>query len=168
VRAVGLVLVAALAGCVDRGQRPDEAGSAAYSALGQLPSVGPTPFRPGELRGKVVLVNFFATWCFPCIAELPVLQKAQRDHQSQGFTVVMVGMDLEGEKMIAPFAAEYALPYPVLVADERLRAGETLFGTVRALPTNFLFDREGKIVVAYAGVASPENLLELVAREVRR
>ncbi len=130
--------------------------------------MGPAPFDPRTLRGKVVLVSFFATWCFPCLAELPVLEKLQREHAQKGFTVVMVGMDLEGAKVLRPFAEEYALPYPMLVADDWLRSGQSAFGQVRALPTVVLFNRDGEVVIAYQGVAAPAKLLSLVDREVAR
>lgn len=116
----------------------------------------------------MVLASFFATWCFPCIAELPVLEKLQRTHEAQGFTVVLVGLDLEGATVIAPFADHYALPFPVLVADEQLRAGLAPFGRVTALPTSFLFDRDGRLVFAYQGVAAAEDLMRVVATAVKR
>ena len=116
----------------------------------------------GRLQGKVVLVDFFATWCFPCIAELPLLERLQRENEAFGFTIVAVGMDLEGRKVLRPFVESYALPYPVMIASDELRAGTSVFGPVRALPTYFLFDRQGQLLVAYQGVADPAKLLKLV------
>jgi thiol-disulfide isomerase/thioredoxin len=138
-----------------------------YSAL-NLPRASQGSFRPGELRGKVVLVSFFATWCFPCLADLPVLEKLKREHGSQGFEVVAVGMDLEGAKVLEPFADQYQLPFPVLVADEPIRSGESPFGRISALPTSMLFERVGTLLFGYQGVASPERLLAVVADAVRR
>jgi thiol-disulfide isomerase/thioredoxin len=141
--------------------------SPALHAL-DLPRVGPTPFQLGDLRGKVVLVSFFATWCFPCLADLPVLEKLQKDYAAKGFTVVAVGLDLEGAKMLGPWAEQYALPFPVLVGDDALRGAETPFGRISALPTIFLFGRDGQVVFAYQGVASPERLIDQVGQAVRR
>ncbi|MHB8876591.1 MAG: TlpA family protein disulfide reductase, partial [Myxococcaceae bacterium] len=59
-----------------------------------------------------------------------------------------------------------ALPFPVLVGSDAMRSGETGFGHIAALPTTFVFDREGKVLLAYQGVASPERLLEVVAKAV--
>ena len=130
-----------------------------------LEPAGPIP--RGRLQGKVVLVAFFATWCFPCIAELPLLERLQRENEAEGFTVVAVGMDLEGRKVLRPFVESYALPYPVLIANDALRAGASVFGPVRALPTYFLLDRHGSVLLAYQGVADPAKLLKRVHDAVR-
>ena len=165
VLAIGAAL--ACAGC-PRAARPDDRQLPAALAALNLPAVGPTPFQPGSLRGKVVLVSFFATWCFPCLADLPVLEKLQKDNAARGFTVVAVGLDLEGAKVLEPWAAQYALPFPVLVGGDELRGGETAFGRIAALPTTFLFGRDGTVLYAYQGVAAPERLLAVVGDAVRR
>lgn len=130
--------------------------------------MGPVPYQADTLPGRVVLVRFFATWCFPCLADLPVLQRLWEERSGQGFTVVLVGMDLEGERVLEPFAERYALPFPVLVADAEIRQGQSPFGTVSALPTSVLFGREGEVLLAYAGVAEPASLLRAVEAAVRR
>lgn len=129
---------------------------------------GTVPFEPWKLEGKVVLVTFLATWCFPCLTELVVLQRLERDHAEQGFANVLVGMDLEGRAVLDPFAEGYRLTSPLLVGDDRLRAGETVFGRIRELPTRVLFARSGDIVVGYSGVSKYEDLERIVASEVSK
>ncbi len=164
---VGWVVAAALlTGCAAKQASPPTE-SPAYGALA-LRSVGPTRFDAASLRGKVLLVEFFATWCFYCVADVPSLIKAQELYGPKGFTVVAVGMDLEGEKVLRPFAESYQLPYPVLVADPVIRSGQSAFGPIKALPTTFLLDREGRALVAYEGVALPKDLFDLVGRAVER
>lgn len=164
-RLAALLLSGLIAAC---GHRPEPAPpDELYRALA-LPAAGGGSLRSDELRGKVVLISFFATWCFPCIADLPVLERLQERHGAEGFTVLMVGMDLEGQAVIAPFAQHYALPFPVVVADAALREGRTPFGRITALPTYVLVDREGKVALAYSGVASPKGLFRAVEGEVRR
>ncbi|MBI3184727.1 MAG: TlpA family protein disulfide reductase [Myxococcales bacterium] len=138
-----------------------------YAAL-DLPAVGPTPHSGGALSGKVVLVNFFATWCFPCLADLPVLTELQSRHSRDGFTVVMVGLDQERERVLAPFAEQFALPFPVLVADQAMRDGQTPFGGVSVLPTSFLLGRDGRLLMAFAGVAAPEDLSRAIRSALAR
>jgi thiol-disulfide isomerase/thioredoxin len=133
-----------------------------------LPSVGPTRHEPATLSGSVVLVNFFATWCFPCVAEIPTLEALQRDYGSQGFRVVAVGMDLEGAKVLAPFADHYGLRYPVLVADERILSGQSAFGPIGALPTSVILDREGRAVAAWQGVAGHEDVAKAIEKALKR
>ena len=80
---------------------------------------------------------------------------------SGDFTVVLVGMDLEGATVLAPFADYYALPFPLLIADEAIRTGESPFGSITQLPTSVLLGKDGAPVAAYLGVA---NLPELTAQ----
>lgn len=142
---------------------PPEEDPARLPALG-LPAVGPEPFTPGQLEGKVVLVSFFATWCFPCLSELPTLEALQRAHGERGLQVVAIGVDREGRKVLEPFAYGYKPPFPVLVADEALRTGQSRFGAVQAVPQGMLFGRDGRLVSAWRGPLSAE----LLEAEVRR
>lgn len=162
-------LVLAVAGCRSV---PEASGGAGVAALRRellaLPVVGGGRLAPEQLRGKVVLVSFLATWCFPCLVELPTLEALQREYGPRGLQVVSVGMDLEGERVLGPFAELYRLPYPVVVADERVREGQSAFGLIPALPTTFLLDREGQVAAAWQGTASPDALTEAVQRLLER
>lgn len=138
------------------------------SALAALPDRAlNAPVLPKEqYRGKVVMVSFIATWCFPCVADLPVMRKLQEELGPRGYVTVAVGMDLEGPKVLRPFAEQYELPYPLVWASDELRAGETVFGRVSELPTRFLFGRDGSLVLAFAGVADPKELMAAVEKVV--
>ncbi|MBL8915389.1 MAG: TlpA family protein disulfide reductase [Archangium sp.] len=129
-------------------------------------TAGRIPFEPWKLEGRVVLVTFLATWCFPCLTELVVLKRLESDHGEKGFSNIMVGMDLEGRQVLDPFAEGYKLTSPLVVADDRIRAGNTAFGRIRELPTRILFARSGKPVIGYTGVSKYEDLDRIVAAEV--
>ena len=163
---LALALALAAAGC-PRATRPEPEGSAFALAALAMPSVDGRVLDVGALRGKVVLVSFFATWCFPCLANLPVLEKLQKDNAARGFTVVAVGMDLEGATVLEPWTRQYEPPYPVLVADDRVRGGGPPFGRIGTLPATVLLSRDGKVLLAFEGVASPEQLLAAVGEAVR-
>lgn len=120
------------------------------------------------LEGRVVLVTFMATWCAPCLMELPYLVRLQEQHQARGFVVVAVGMDLEGDLVLGPFAREYQLPFPLVVADERLRKGDSPFGQISVLPTTFLLGRDGSVLAAFQGMASQPALSKAVAKAVEQ
>ncbi len=137
-----------------------------FSPALALPSVGPVPYDWSSLRGRVVLVDFFATWCFPCIGEIPLLQNLQGRYTANGFTIVAVGMDLEGPQVLEPFVDQYQLSFPVLIADERMRRGLTPFGPISSLPSTFLFGRDGRLITAFAGLPVASELEQLVSQAV--
>lgn len=164
-RAAALALL--VAGCAAQ-PPPRPAGVPPTLRALALPAVGPAPYDPGRLPGQVVVVNYMATWCFPCLAELPAFEMLQRDLGPRGLQVVLVGLDLEGERVLAPFAQHYALRVPLLVADEATREGNTAYGPIRALPTTVLVDREGRAVQAWVGVTDTDALRVRVERELGR
>ena len=161
------LLLLALAGCASKPELPPSAVRSGHlSTLAALPAVNAAPYAPAPLQGQVVLVAFVASWCTPCLAQLPALTKLQRELGPQGLRTVAVGMDLEGEEVLAPFAEYYAFPFPLVVADERLRSGDTPFGRVGALPTFFLLDRRGELLAAWEGMAQQEKLEQTVRKVV--
>jgi thiol-disulfide isomerase/thioredoxin len=156
-----------LGACAHTPPTPEATPVQIRSAL-VLPDALGRSFDARSLDGRVVLVNFFATWCFPCVAEVPSLVALQRDHEAKGFTVVAVGMDLEGRKVIAPFARHYNLTFPVLLASDRILEGSSVFGPITALPSSYLLDRQGRVLVAFSGVASPKDMDRLVRKALER
>jgi thiol-disulfide isomerase/thioredoxin len=169
VLAVGCALALALAGCGTVSEEPGR-GSGVSPYLRELarPSVGPTPLDWNRLPGRVVLVYFFATWCFPCLAELPTLEALQKEHGPQGFQVVLVGMDLDGARTLEPFANQYALPFPVLLSDEPMQKGRSAYGLIPSLPSTFLLDKEGQVAGAWKGMAGHARVSQAVEKLLRR
>lgn len=141
---------------------------ATYAASLPRDSASAVPYEPERLGGRVVLVTFIASWCFPCLTDLATLDKLDREYGAKGFSNVLVGVDLEGREVLAPLATGYALRWPLVVADERLRSGGTPFGRVRELPARVLFARDGTVVAAYTGLAPYEALAKVVAAELKR
>ncbi len=139
-----------------------------YAAYLPRDSASAVPYEPERLGGRVVLVTFIASWCFPCLLDLATLEKLEREYGARGFSNVLVGVDLEGRKVLEPLAAGYSLRYPLVVADERLRSGGTPFGRVRELPARMLFARDGAVVAAYTGVAPYEALAKVIEQELEK
>lgn len=139
-----------------------------FTAWLPLQTANDVPFDPNALEGRVVLITFIATWCFPCLTDLVTLSRLERDWKDNGFSSVLVGMDLEGRKVLEPFALGYKLTVPLIVADDALRSGETPFGRIRELPTRLLFARTGELVTGFSGNAKYEDLERLVASEVSK
>ena len=104
-------------------------------------------------RGKVVLLNFWATWCEPCLAEMPTFVEWQKQYGSTNFQVIGISMDDAAPEVIAT-VSKLKLNYPVLMGDEYLGAA---YGGVLGLPVTFLIDRDGKIRARYQA-ASPTQI----------
>jgi cytochrome c biogenesis protein CcmG/thiol:disulfide interchange protein DsbE len=98
-----------------------------------------------DYRGKVVLLNFWATWCGPCQLEIPWFVEFEQQYKSQGFAVLGVSMDEDGWSIIKPYIAEHKVNYRVLLGDDSVTQ---LYGGVESLPTSFVIDREGKVAFA--------------------
>ncbi|MBX5482169.1 MAG: TlpA family protein disulfide reductase [Myxococcaceae bacterium] len=128
----------------------------------------PARFDPARLYGRPALVTFFATWCFPCLGQLPLFAELKKEHAADGLEVVAVGMDLDGRRVLEPFAAQAGLGFPVLIASEALVKGETPYGRVRELPTTVLFARDGSVVAAWPGLADAADLRAAVDEAVKR
>lgn len=125
-------------------------------------SASSVPFQPERLHGHVVVLTFVASWCFTCLADLVTLEKLQKEYGAKGYDNVLVGMDIEGRRVLEPFAESYSLACPLVVSDERLRSGETVFGLVRELPTRLIFGRDGRFIDGYTGVVGYEQLEKVI------
>jgi peroxiredoxin len=112
------------------------------------------PLRLAQFRGRVVLLNFWASWCGPCLVEIPVFASWQRRYANAGLQVIGVSMDDE-EAPVKRFLEKHDVPYPILMGDAKL--GES-FGGVFGLPQSFLIDAHGRIVFRRVGEPNIEAL----------
>ena len=110
-------------------------------------------FRLGEQRGKVVMVNFWATWCPPCLEEMPAMEKLYRRHKEAGFTLVAISVDADPKK-VGPFVAQHKLTMPIGV-DPKMELAQN-YG-VRALPSSFLVGRDGNLAALAIGPRHWDN-----------
>ena len=109
-----------------------------------------------DFRGKVVLLDFWATWCTGCKKEIPWFTEFEKTYGAKGFAVVGVSMDEEGWKVLKPFLAEHHVPYTMLLGDE---ATSQRYG-IENLPDTFLLDRQGRVAAAYRAVLVDRENIE--------
>ncbi|HUO27733.1 MAG TPA: TlpA disulfide reductase family protein [Bryobacteraceae bacterium] len=107
--------------------------------------------RLSDYHGKVVLLDFWATYCGPCKIEIPWFMDLERKHKDQGFSVLGVSMDDDGWDAVKPFIADEAINYRVMVGNDSIAEQ---YGGIEALPTTFLIDRDGNIAAVHVGLTS--------------
>lgn len=164
-RAATLALaLAILAGCGSRG--PSEEGSTAGNgAIGTvapefaLPDLEGAVVKRSDLLGKVVILDFWATWCSPCRQEVPHFVELQSKYRDQGLAIVGLSLDAGGATVVSPFVEEYNVNYMMLIAnDEAAKA----YGGITGIPTTFVIDKTGKIVKRFMGYTAPEVFEEAI------
>lgn len=118
------------------------------------------PVKLSDYKGKVVLLNFWATWCGPCALEIPWFMEFEQQYKSQGFAVLGVSMDDDGWNAVKPYIAEHKLNYRVLLGNDSVAQ---LYGGLDALPTTFIVDRDGKIAFpAHVGLINKSEYVQEV------
>ena len=114
-----------------------------------------------DLRGQVVVVNFWATWCPPCRLEMPSLQRLHEERADEGVVVLGISTDVGSEAPIRSFLEERGITYPVARADRTTRAA---FGGITGIPTTVLLDRRGRIRHRVVGYFVPPAMNRAVDR----
>ena len=123
-----------------------------------LTDINGKTFNLASLKGKVIVLDFWATWCAPCKVEIPWFVEFQKKYGPQGFTAVGISVDDPIEKL-KPFAAEFKMNYPVLVGDGRDDIqGPKAYGPMFGLPKTFVIGRDGKICKTHVGFSQKETL----------
>jgi len=116
-----------------------------------LKDLGGKDVKLSSYKGKVILLNFWATWCGPCKIEIPWFNEFQQKYQGKGFVVLGISAD-DTVEQLKPFVAEYKMIYPVLVGRDREDVQEAL-GPVWGLPTTLIISRDGKVCHRHMGLA---------------
>ena len=174
-RFAAVSLTFALAACA--GSNTGTGGGGGVKSAGSVASEGTKPGAPApdftlrDLDGRnatlsdhfgkdVILLNFWATWCVPCGAEMPHLEQMYQKHKGEGFVVLGIAMDgPETIAQVGPFARRYGLNFPVLLDEETRVVG--VYNPKRTAPLNILIDRKGQIARVRNGYnAGDEKLVE--------
>ena len=136
-------------------QKPAAASFNLKDAVGQpmpafsLKDANGQVVRPADYQGKVVLLDFWATWCGPCKVEIPWFIDMERQFKDQGFAVLGVSMDEDGWAAVKPYVQKMQMNYRILLGNDDV---STAYGGLDSLPTTLLIDRQGKIASVHIGI----------------
>jgi peroxiredoxin len=117
-----------------------------------------------SLKGKVVVIDFWATWCAPCRVEIPGYVDMQKKYGKDGFAIVGISLDQAGPAVVKAFADKFAINYTILMGDDAITQ---TFGGVEAIPTTFLIDRTGQIRDRKLGAEHSETYEQKVLSVLR-
>jgi thiol-disulfide isomerase/thioredoxin len=125
-----------------------------------------------EYKGKVVLVNFWATWCEPCRIEIPWLIEMQQKYGAKGFVILGIALDEEGKSVVAPFVGKerfdvngqkLPMSYPILIGNDD---AADKFGGLFGYPTSILISRDGKQIKRVTGMISPDEMNKAIESQL--
>lgn len=119
-----------------------------------LPTSDGKSMKLSDLKGKVVILDFWATWCPPCRKGIPDLIALKKKYGAKGFEIVGVSVDTDTKSEVVPFMKEQKINYPVVYGNMNVYQQ---YGGIRAIPTSFVIDKQGKIVASYEGLISVET-----------
>jgi thiol-disulfide isomerase/thioredoxin len=167
----GVLFIASLAaaallftGC----NRMEPASSSAYKAIPaanpaptwNLTTLDGKPISPADFKGKVLVIDFWATWCPPCVHEIPGYIEFQKKHRGEKVVIIGLSLDEISAADVKKFADAKGINYPVAIAPQELL---TQFASVEGIPATFVVDRDGKLRFMKVGSAPIEDLEKVVA-----
>ena len=129
-------------------------GNTASAPNWELKDLDGKTVRSSDFKGKIVVLDFWATWCGPCRAEIPGFVSLQNKYAPQGLVIIGASVDEGGASTVKPFTQKLGVNYPVVLADEKVQQA---FGGIEAIPTTFVIDRVGRVVKRHCGFANKDE-----------
>jgi peroxiredoxin len=118
-----------------------------------LPTTDGRSIKLSDLKGKVVIVDFWATWCRPCRKGIPDLIELKKKYGKKGFEIIGISVDIDTKNEVVPFMKTYGINYPIVYGNPYVYQQ---YGGVQAIPTSFVIDKQGKIIASYEGLITPD------------
>jgi thiol-disulfide isomerase/thioredoxin len=126
-----------------------EASSARTPAVGwKLTDLNGRNVSFSDFRGKIMILDFWATWCLPCRVEIPHFVELQKQYGNKGLTVIGVSLDEQGPKVVKKFVKQLGVNYPIVIGNAKVAES---YGGIDAIPTTFVIDRQGRIASRHMG-----------------
>jgi thiol-disulfide isomerase/thioredoxin len=164
----GFLALLPLTGCKQKaGENASSAastGAAAPEARLAIPTLEGSTASLDQYKGKVVLVNFWATWCDPCKTEIPWLIEFNQKYGPKGLVILGIAMDDEGKKVVEPWVKtkrfdvngqQAPMDYPILLGNDKIA---DKFGGILGLPTSMLYSRDGRKIKTIVGLINYQDL----------
>ncbi len=153
-----LLTIACVSACADNADSSTAPDFTLLNLQGETVSLA-------DFKGKAVLVNFFATYCPPCRAEIPDFVDLQKKYRAKGFVVIGISVDENGPFVLPPFIQALDINYPVLMATSKVIAD---YGNIYALPQSFMLDTRHRIVKHFMGMVTREDLEPLIKEALEK
>ena len=120
-----------------------------------------TTIRLSDFKGKVVILDFWATWCAPCRMEIPGYVELYDKYKSQGLEIIGVSLDRDGWKPVRPFMDQYNVNYPIVLGDMNIVQA---YGGIQSIPTTFIINRNGEVVERKIGARPVEYFENIISQ----
>lgn len=144
-----------------RGRRRARAANTQSLRRWKLADLDGKPVSLADFKGKVVILDFWATWCAPCRDEIPGFVELQKKFADKGHVVVGISLDQEGAALVQKFVKQHGVTYPVVLGNQEVAAA---YDGIDALPTTFIIDREGKVAKGHPASRSRRGLKPTLRR----
>ncbi|MFH1038629.1 MAG: TlpA disulfide reductase family protein [PVC group bacterium] len=152
-KVTAIVLAVLCAGICLGGCDTRTTGSGSAVTIKQAPDfdlekLGGGRIRLADYRGKIVIIDFWATWCPPCRKEIPDFVELYKEYAGKGVEILGISLDQKPRGVLPPFVEKYKINYPILLTDGKV---DRAYGGVTGIPTTFVIDREGRVYKQYVG-----------------
>ena len=152
-----IILIAIFTVACDKGSTGSTtAGELKNAPDFKLEKVGGGMVKLSEYKGNIIILDFWATWCPPCIKEIPDFVELQKEYGAKGLVILGISLDQNTKKALPPFMKKYKINYPILLTDGKV---DKAYGGVSGIPTTFVIDQKGAIYKQYVGFR-PKQVFE--------